>query len=156
MMQNTYMKKLIKKYDIDSINMKASVAPILVDLEAFDDETDITDTHQYKKMVGSICYPAVCTRPDIAKTAFKLSEFLINPNLNHMKTVMQCLCYLYATKSLKIQYSVKVSCGEYLMTEAHVPTNQVFETTVDASFVNYPDRKFGEGYTFRLFDDLID
>ena len=42
------------------------------------------------------------------------------------------------------------------MIEAYVFTNQVFEATADALFANYPDRKFGEGYTFRLFGDLID
>lgn len=83
MVQDTYMEKLVKEYDIDSVNMKAPVAPIPVDLEAFDGEADIADTtHQYRKMVGSICYPAVCTRPDIAKAASKLSEFLTRPPCN--------------------------------------------------------------------------
>ena len=156
MMQNTYIKKLIKKYDIDSINMKAPVTLIPVDLKAFDDETDIADIHQYKKMIGSICYSAVCIKFDITKVAFKFSKFLINLGLNHMKTVMQCLCYLYVTKNLKIQYSAKVSCGKYLMTKTHVLINHVFETTADVFFANYPDRKSDEGYIFRLFDDLID
>ena len=102
LMQNIYIEKLMKKYEIDPINMKAFVASIPVDLEAFDDEFDIADTHQYRKMIGSICYSAVGTRPDIVKAASKLSEFLINPGLGYMKAVMQCLCYLYATKSLEI------------------------------------------------------
>ena len=156
MIQNTYMKKLIRKYDIDPVNIKAPVTSIPVDLKAFDDEADIADTHQYRKMVGSMCYSVVCTRPNIAKTAFKLSEFFTNLGPNHIKAVIQCLCYLYVTKSLGIQYSAKTSCEEYLMAEAHVSTNQVFEATADVSFANYPDRKSDEGYTFRLFGDLID
>lgn len=127
MVQDSYMKKLVKEYGIDITNLKAPVVPIPVDLETFDGEADIADTHQYRKMVGSICYPAVGTRPDIAKAASKLSEFLTNPGPNHMKAAMQCLCYLYATKNLGIQYSAKAACGEYLTAEASIPSNQVFE-----------------------------
>lgn len=150
-MQDFYMKKLIKKYEIDIINFKNFVISILVNLTAFDDETDIADIHQYKKIVGLICYSIVDIRSDIIKTASKFSKIFINSGLNHMKTVMQCLCYLYATKNLEIQYSAKISCEKYLTAEVSIFSNQVFQATVDASFANYSDRKFDENYTFRLF-----
>lgn len=45
LVQNIYMKKLMKKYKIDSINIKIFVISIFVDLKAFDDKTDIIDIH---------------------------------------------------------------------------------------------------------------
>ena len=44
------------------------------------------------------------TRPDIAKTVFKLIKHFKSPKPKHMKTVDHCLKYLNATKYLGIQY----------------------------------------------------
>lgn len=55
-MQITYIKKLIKEYNIDLINIKILVVLISVDLEAFDDKTNIANTHQYKKIIELIYY----------------------------------------------------------------------------------------------------
>lgn len=147
-MQDSYIKNLMKKYGIDIINLKVPVVSIPVDLKAFDDETDIVNTHQYRKIIELICYSIVNIRLDIAKTASKLSEFFINLGLNHMKAAMQCLCYLYATRYLAIQYSEKTSDKKYLTTKVSIPINQIFEITADVFFANYSDRKFGESYTF--------
>lgn len=102
MMQDSYMKKLVKKYEIDIINLKIFLVIISVDLITFDNEIDITDIHQYKKMIKSICYLAVSIKFDIIKIVSKFSKFFINSDFSHMKTVMQCLCYFYVTKYLEI------------------------------------------------------
>lgn len=154
LVQNTYMKKLMKEYEIDI--SKSLMTSISVDLEIYEDEVIITDIHQYKKMMKSICYSTVDIKSDVIKTASKLSKFFINSGLGHIKAAMQCLCYLYATRHLSIQFSAKASDGGHLMTQISIPINQMFEATVDASYANYLDRKNGEGYTFRLFDSLID
>lgn len=129
--QNLYMKKLVKKYEIDIINLKTFVASISVDLKAFDGEVDIIDIHQYRKMVESICYSIVGIKFDIVKTASKFSKFFINSGPNHMKVVMQCLCYFYVTRYLGIQYSKKTSNEKYLTAEVSIFINQIFEATAD-------------------------
>ena len=98
------------------------------------------------------------TRPDIAKLASKLAEYLTNPGPSHMRAADHCLHYLYRTKYLGIQYSAKGG-GEITTMANHgpVPANkQVFEATADASFTNNPDRKSSEGYIFKLFGGMID
>ena len=111
----------------------------------------------YRKKVGSICYPAVITRPDIAKAASKLSEFLTNPGPDHLKAADHCLRYLYGTRHLGTRYSAKTSIGDRLTEYAGpTPNHQVFQITSDASYANFTDRKSGEGYTFRLFGGPID
>ena len=42
------------------------------------------------------------------------------------------------------------------MVQADSSDPPVFEAMADASYANYPDRKSGEGYTFKLFGGLID
>lgn len=100
--QNIYMKKLIKKYKINLINMKTLVISISVNLKAFDNKINIANTHQYKKIIELIYYSTVCIRFNIIKIVSKFLEFFINSRLNHIKAAMQCLCYLYVTKSLEI------------------------------------------------------
>ena len=152
LVQDTYMDKLIKDYEVD-ITRKTPSTPLPGDLVAHEGEVDVARMHDYRKKVGSICYPAVVTRPDIAKAASKLAEFLTNPGPEHINAADQCLRYLYATKHLGIEYSAS---GRGHMTVQAIPTNEVFEVTADASYANYPDRRSGEGYTFRLFGGLID
>lgn len=64
-------------------------------------------------------YPAVVTRPDVAKAASKLSEFLTNPGPDH-------LGYLHATRHLGIQYSANASDASdagRLVAQVTVPAN---------------------------------
>ena len=102
--QNAYMKKLIKKYNIDIV-IKTLFSPLLNDLIKYKNEIDFARLHIYRKTIESICYSVVIIRPDIVKIVFKLSEFLINSDSNYFVTADQCIRYLHATRFLRIQYS---------------------------------------------------
>ena len=99
--QNVYMKKLIKKYNIDVV-IKTSFSPLLNDLIKYKNKIDFARFHIYKKKIESICYSIVIIRFDIVKIVFKLSKFLINSDSNHFVVTDQCICYLHAIKFLKI------------------------------------------------------
>lgn len=117
----------------------------------------------YCKKVGSICYPATQSRPDVAKAASELAKHLINPGPEHLFAAHHCLRYLVGTKYLGLKYSA-VGGGEMAANvpkSDQVPTNQgankkVFEPSADASFGNGPERKSGEGFAFKLFGGMID
>ena len=98
----------------------------------------------------SICYSTIITRPNIAKTAFKLAEHLKNPGPVHMKAADQCLRYLYSTKFFGIEYSAHEKSS--LM----IQSNAVMKATANVSFANDKNKKNDERYTFKLFEDLID
>ena len=53
---------------------------------------------------GSLNFSAVFTRPDIAKTVSKLSQFLQNPSPTHIDAADRTLEYLVGTKYLAIEY----------------------------------------------------
>ena len=155
-MQNAYMKKLIKKYNIDVI-IKTSFSSLSNDLIKYKNEVDFVRFHIYRKKIESICYSIVIIRFDIVKIVFKLSKFLINSDLNHFVAANQCIRYLHAIRFLEIQYSASTFENQLTIqieNEKHI-VSRIFETIADASYANYSDRKNDENYTFRLFDDFI-
>lgn len=44
-------------------------------------------------------------RPDVAKAASKLAEFLLNPSPEHLSQINQAISYLYTTRFYAIEYS---------------------------------------------------
>ena len=104
----------------------------------------------YAKKVGSIIYPSVITRPDIARAASKLAEFLKNPGPEHLRAVDHCIHYLQETKYYIIKYS-----QEEETTTSIINNPLVFNNSADASYVNNPNRRSGKGYTFKLFGGVI-
>ena len=155
--QNVYMKKLIKKYNID-VAIKTSFSLLSNDLIKYEGEIYFVRLHIYRKKIESIFYSIVIIRSDIAKIAFKLSEFLINSDSNHFAAADQCIRYLHATKFLEIQYSASTFENQLSLQieNEEFIVSRIFKAIADVSYANYSDRKSDENYTFRLFDDFID
>src|SRR6266700_262215 len=89
-------------------------------------------------------YTANITRPDIAKTASKLSKFSHNLLPIHDTAATKAIAYLYQTKTLAIKYSKKDI------------KNYIFARASDAAFGNnLVSRKSTKGYLFTLYRGLI-
>ena len=155
-LQNVYMKKLIKKYNID-VAIKTLFSSLLNDLIKYENKIDLVRFYIYRKKVELIYYSIVIIRSDIAKIVFKLLEFLINSDSNHFVAANQCIRYLHATRFREIQYSTSTFGNQLLIQieNKEFIVSRIFETIVDVSYTNYSDRKNDENYTFRLFDDFI-
>ena len=103
------------------------------------------DIYVYQRKVGSMLYAANITRPDMARTASKLSEFSRNPSPIHDAAATRAIAYLYQTKTLAIEYSEETL------------KNHIFTRASDAAFGDDPvTRRSTEGYLFTLFRGLID
>ena len=155
-MQNVYMKKLIKKYNIDVI-IKTSFSPLSDDLIKYKNEVDFAWLHIYKKKIESICYSIVIIRFDIVKTAFKLLKFLINSNSNYFIIADQCIRYLHAIRFWEIQYSASTFKNQLTIQieNEKFTALRIFEAIADVLYANYSNQKSDENYTFCLFDNLI-
>jgi hypothetical protein len=160
LVQDLYAEKLIKKYAI-SINQKTFISLSYQSLISYMKKVDSIRVHIYRQKVKSICYPAIITRSDIAKTTSKLAEFLINSDPYHLMIADHCIRYLHVIRHLTIKFDV--SRSEKLIIQANSINQikfdlnkQIFETSVDASFANEEERRSDENYIFKLFDDLID
>ena len=104
--------------------------------------------YQYQWRIGSLLYPAVITRPDIAVAGSKLSEFLTNPSSQHFGESERCMTYLRDTKTLAIEYSGSAT---------HEANVKIFECASDAAFADEKTtRRSTEGYLFKLYGGAID
>lgn len=93
------------------------------------------EAEEYQSMVGSLMYLAISTRPDIAHSVSKLSQFNVAPHAKHLVAIKHLLRYLNATMDLKIVYAA---------TEA-----KRLSVYVDADWgANLDNRKSYTGYTF--------
>ena len=100
--------------------------------------------HAYQWKVGSINYAATITRPDIARAASNLSEFMQNPSPHHQEVADQVIAYLNGTRSYAIQYS-------------DVIDEDTFAVSSDAAYADdLTTRRSTEGYLFKLFGGPID
>jgi len=73
----------------------------------YDSKTSSQQIYLYQQKIGSALYTATIIRSDVAKSVFKLSEFLQNSFPHHLAAIDQVISYLYGIKILAIQYSAK-------------------------------------------------
>ena len=120
-------------------------------MTVYENEINETRIHEYRKKIKSICYSTISIRFDTAKTTSKLAEHFRNSSSIHLQAANHCLHYLYATRYLGIEYSTSERSAMNVQIDF-----QVFEAIADVFYANNPDRKSEEGYSFKLFDGLID
>ena len=84
---DAYIAKLVKIYNIDITGRPPKTLLPLEELMAYDGENNPFYTHKYRQHMGAVSYPASTTRPDIARPASKLLEFLINLGPKHLDAV---------------------------------------------------------------------
>lgn len=53
------------------------------ELLPYDCQASPQEIYGYQRKIGSFTYATAITRPDVSRTANKLSEFLTNPSLAH-------------------------------------------------------------------------
>jgi hypothetical protein len=108
------------------------------------EEATAQEIYLYQRKVGSLLYATTITRPDAARAANKLSEFLINPSQRHQDAVDRAISYLNGTNTMAIEFSAS-------------DTRQAFTCASDAAFADDPVTRYStEGYLFKLFGGPID
>ncbi|PLW15159.1 hypothetical protein PCASD_14593 [Puccinia coronata f. sp. avenae] len=96
----------------------------------------------YRALVGSLNYLAILTRPDIAYSVSKLSQFLEQPGISHFRAAVQVFRYLHHTKSLGLLFGTGGS--------------EPLIISVDADWGNCPDtRRSHTGYLATLNHHII-
>lgn len=63
----------------------------------------IADTRSYKSLVGGFQY-LVLTKPEIAFTVHKLSQYMVTPTLQHVVACKRVLRYLKETKDYGLRF----------------------------------------------------
>jgi hypothetical protein len=127
--QDSYIESIAARFNL--ICDGAPATPIGIQpLVPNEDMADQAVTHLYQRKVGSILYAAIITRPDIARTAARLSNFLTNPSPAHMAAANRCIQYLYGSRHLAILF------------DGRQTEEKAFKVYTDASFADdLQDRK---------------
>ena len=82
--QDSYVDKIIKKFHLEYA--KPAHIPIQTEEPVpYEGTATPQDIYAYQQKVGSLQYATTITRPDLARTTSKLSEFLQNPYHNAVK-----------------------------------------------------------------------
>jgi hypothetical protein len=107
--QKSYIEKVLKKFNMHKCN--PTPAPIVKDVkfEKFQChrnqyEIDEMKAIPYASTVGSLMYPQVCTRPDLAFVTRMLGRYQKNLGKPHWDGVKKALRYLQGTKGLMLTY----------------------------------------------------
>ena len=100
--QEQYIKQLIKKFDMSDCNMVETPLECKLNLE----KSDVCeDKLPYQRLIGSLMYLAVLTRPDIAYSVSYLSQFNNSYSHVHWNYAKRVLKYLLKTKDYCLRYS---------------------------------------------------
>ena len=138
------IEKMAKRFDVP-LDARAPSTPLPLNFDAysFDGKASQGSIYLYQQIIGSINYIAVNTRPDIARAASKLSQFLQNPSPGHIEAADHLLRYLVGTRTRAIQF-------DGLNTDV-----KTFCVASDASYGDNADRKSSYGYCFQLYGGPI-
>jgi len=140
--QDSYVEKITHRFHLE--DRKVPSTPMSTEpLVQYEGQATPQEVHLYQQKVGSLLYVTTITRPDAAKVASKLSEFLLNPSARHLEAIDRAIAYIYGTRHLAIQYGPR--CGQ-----------DAFTCSSDAAFSDNQDRKSSDAYLFSLFGGPID
>ena len=111
-------------------------------LQQAETEQCYTGNFPYRKIVGSVMYAMLCSRPDLACAISVISQFLDQPKLTHVKLVQRILQYIRSNIDLKLLYK---------------SDNQDFQLIgyCDASYANETEFRSRTGFGFTLGGSLI-
>ena len=112
-------------------------------------DTDITLA--YQRLVGSLTYLAICTRPDLAFTAMALGQYNASPTRAHLVVAKGVLRYLSGTIHLGLTFSLH---------NLHLPESVQLHASAcglsDADWASDErDRKSISGYCFYFCNSLV-
>ncbi|KAL2885543.1 Reverse transcriptase RNA-dependent DNA polymerase [Ceratocystis lukuohia] len=143
LVQDAYTKQLITKFNIVTTHKyQTPVRPDnMAPRESTQAQPDFVNLYQQK--VGSLNWPAVVTRPDIAFAASQLARFMSNAD--------RALAYLASTPTLAIEYSLDAMESVFKVYESD------FKIYSDSAFAdNIDTRRSSYGSLFMLHHEAID
>lgn len=140
--QDAYISSMAARYNLTDRPPVYTPLPV-EEMKPYDGTATPAEIKLYQGKVGSVQYPTTITRPDAAKAAAKLSQFLRNPSPQHQRAVDRVICYLYTTRYLALQYGDK---GDI----------ESVELASDASFADNQDRRSSAGYICQVYGGPVD
>ena len=101
--QHAYIESLAKKYWLTNAKpVKTPIEPgtyyAKEQCPSMPNQVAKMNSIPYSEAIGSVLWPAIVSRPDVAYAIGILSQFIQNPGQLHWEGVKQIISYLYSTK----------------------------------------------------------
>jgi hypothetical protein len=159
LVQDAFINKVCTEFDLIRTDGKYPSTPLSSTsrLVPYDGISELSNIKTYQRLVGSLAYIEVMTRPDIAHTHSVLARFITNPGPIHLSEVKHVWQSLYGTMYL----AISARGGEPTQTYA----TKVNSTTPLPTFFGAADASFGDdvetrrssaGFVFMLYSMPID
>lgn len=104
--QKKYIQDLLKTWSM--VDCKPASTPfasgVILDKCCREDCPDMVDVKKYQSLIGGLMYLAVISRPDLAHTLSKLSQFNTHPHKDHFIAAKHVLRYLKGEQDATIKY----------------------------------------------------
>jgi hypothetical protein len=101
--QQRYCEAILSRFGGDDDTIRSTpMEKILTADECEGRELNPSETKLYQRIVGSILYLAVCSRPDLAYSSSVLGRFSAVPRLGHFEAAQRVLQYIRGTRNLGI------------------------------------------------------
>lgn len=101
--QRKYIHDMLAKFSMTE--GKTAPTPLEPKLKlSVDDEAPEVSSTEYRRLIGSLMYVAVGTRPDVAYAVSKLSRFCQNPKTTHWQSAKRVLRYLKGTADHELTF----------------------------------------------------
>jgi hypothetical protein len=162
--------KVAAKYNIAQTSRAYPAVPLVDDnISPSTEDPDEQRTKLCQKLVGSLAYISMYTRPDVAQTNSELSRYLQNPGQKHVSAAYHAWKYLIGQKRLAIgahrdhgidgksadgSHTMYMSSGTGITKADKEP---LFFGASDAAFADdLLTRRSSQGYLFMLYGMPID
>jgi hypothetical protein len=137
--QSHYIEKVLTKFQ--HLNFKEYNTPFDPSVKLKVNSGRAVAQLEYASAIGSMMYATYCTRPDIAFAVSKLSQYTVNPGIEHWKAVGRVLGYLKRTTTLELTY---------------MSSPRILEGYSDASWIDHTsDSKSTSGWIYTLAGGAI-
>jgi hypothetical protein len=154
--QKSYCVELLRTWNLSTCTTASTpmvIKPYLTDPSpnALPDVADDEVRPSFQRLVGSLIYLAICTRPDISYAAMSLGQFNANPTRGHLLAAKRVLRYLAGTLDLVLEFNfdggvVPATIGGFIRNCA----------VSDADWASdESDRKSISGYCFYFMNSLV-
>lgn len=142
--QRQYIKQKLSEFN-EFIGRGGVSTPLPTDyqklLQMAENEDVDTSSFPYRKIVGSLMYAMLGTRPDLATAVSVVCKYLDKPKPTHVKLVQHILKYLCTHQDYQLKFQ---NYGSIILTGY-----------VDAGYANDHEYKSRSGYCFFLGKSLV-
>jgi hypothetical protein len=142
--QKEYVQTIVERFSMRDANPVYTPLPAGCEdhLVKFDGQASASDIKKYQKLIGSLLYAQIRTRPDISFAVGCLNQYSSNPSPHHERLARYVLAYLNTTKDKALRYAGGTSRDQ-------------LHGFADSSWGDQEDRHSTLGFVFILANTAI-